>query len=1742
MEFEIRAKCEQLIDLQNHLKKLKEQLQETDKAADPQAYSALEQQLVSTKQQIGVLEVDVNSFANTMRNGFAESLASAKQQLEQAKVGMEESSKAIREWQKAAEKAEKTYDAAVKAGASSEDLDNLFEPYKKAFIELDKAKAAQAEWTAKLVEAERQTKKFTAAIDDLAGKVPKVVDKTKAAASAITKLGTAFIGAVGVKKFMHDIIDARMELQNMQTSLETMVGKDTASTLYDQLFTIAKKSPLEMSDLMSAEQMMISFGINTKDTVKYLNALSDISMGNAGKFRSLTLAFSQMSATGKLMGQDLNQMINQGFNPLEVMATKTNKSIAQLKDEMSKGKITAEMVQDAFISVTQEGGRFYNMSEAASKTIQGQISIFQDSLSTMYATLGEKLEQPLMDAIKTATYLIDNWQELIPVVLAVAGAIGTAKTALVIHTTWQKAANIQLALNNTLMAQGKAGNIGMAQALGKAIKGLVAQTAAQMGLNTAMAACPYVIIGAAIAGLCYGIYKFATATTAAEDAHNALGEAMAKADSEADEEKHKLDSLAASMAALEGDAEKYASTKAELVKMAKKYNGELADEIEKNGLTAESYTKLSDEIQKHYRTKAYLRWQDSQEQARQEHLQEQMKEIKEREQEYIDKASSEKERLRRVQEVSKANSELSKLAYAGTYQEKGGIYKTISTETYNALKKIQDGSDAHWTSIWGLTQDLLVDASETMDEIYGKADNEGKRHGNSLNLASYGLSQKDLETQAQAERDAEAEEARKKADADKKKQEEAEKKAKEEAAKKAKSLKDYFEDLDKDVRNAETAANDNTLLKELSKIESDYDAKINKVKEKKKELAQAVKDKVVDQKTADEWNVKADNAISSFTDLKASEREKYLKKLNDETMNKGVDDGKDSEVISEKIAADIKAIEEGYDKEIAALEKQKKDMAEAVSAGLIKQEEADAFNVNADAAIGRLSESKIKGVTDYYKKIVESTEKEVLGISEKYAAQRVELAKEFAKKRAEQQAVIDSEDATDEAKEGARKNLGRLDTQEKAEAAKIDLEEFKAGDQYTTIFKDLNKFGQTTLTALKAQLDVLGDSIRQSLDPADAKAFEEQMQQLETRLIELDPFTALGKSRDALSASMERKKKATDEVTAALKEYKSVQAQLEKEEKKEIKDTTKIANLKTRLAKSTEKLETANTELADAENDVAQSSSQSQKAQEKIRATFTELEKNAKAVSEVLGDEVGDVFNFIDSTVQLVDISCQGMEKTSETTSSALKAVETASVILAIIGAAIKVIQILDKFTNGESKAEKAYNKAVETQKEVNKMTDAVNSYREAVIAANQAEKGWFSSSGFDNIKNSWETAQAALEGYNTKLNEQQVTYKNEKGGKSFLTRIANTIKATGGAGVSGAIDYYKERNAEEAITYSSAIDNLRFETQSAKKGGFFKKGRDQKTTDLRTWAKETYGSDLFGEDGMIDVDMAQNIIENYGDKLVGETKETLEKLIEEAEAYQEAMDAMKEQVASWYSPLVDNMNDAIWEWLETGEDALTSFKESASDTFASIAKEFTKMMLNKLIFNKMSEQLDDMTEKYAKGEINEEEMLNQSLDILDSAVATAENTIPTLQTALQQIQERAKESGLDLTGALSSDVEASGGGFETMSEETATELSGRFTALYESGLRQEATLTAISKSTGPLTNFTTLLSITSANLGTLVNQHSAIYITEQNISQCLEQSYLVLQEMNETATKQEKHLAIIKKEITKVREVTDTL
>src|SRR5690606_21925173 len=130
----------------------------------------------------------------------------------------------------------------------------------------------------------------------------------------------------------------------------------------------AATTPFSFPDLQSAARTMLAFGVASDQVLPSLRMLGDVAGGDAEKLRLLSLAFGQIASAGRLTGQDLLQLINAGFNPLQEISEATGMSMSDLRDEMAKGNITFEMVVAAFQRATGEGGRFHGMMERMSQT------------------------------------------------------------------------------------------------------------------------------------------------------------------------------------------------------------------------------------------------------------------------------------------------------------------------------------------------------------------------------------------------------------------------------------------------------------------------------------------------------------------------------------------------------------------------------------------------------------------------------------------------------------------------------------------------------------------------------------------------------------------------------------------------------------------------------------------------------------------------------------------------------------------------------------------------------------------------------------------------------------------------------------------------------------------------------------------------------------------------------------------------------------------------------------------------------------------------------------------------------------------------------------------------------------------------------------------------------------------------------------------------------------------------------
>ena len=193
-------------------------------------------------------------------------------------------------------------------------------------------------------------------------------------------------------------LDYNSQMESYTTNFATLLGSTEAAVKkVDELKKMAAATPFGMADLASATQTLLNFQVPAQKATTILQQLGDISLGNSEKLQSLATVFGQVSSAGKLTGQDLMQFINAGFNPLNEIAKKTGESMEQLRDRMSKGGISVQEVEQAFISATSAGGQFFNGMQAASQTMTGLFSTLKDNVTSLIGSVF----QPLTDSIKT---------------------------------------------------------------------------------------------------------------------------------------------------------------------------------------------------------------------------------------------------------------------------------------------------------------------------------------------------------------------------------------------------------------------------------------------------------------------------------------------------------------------------------------------------------------------------------------------------------------------------------------------------------------------------------------------------------------------------------------------------------------------------------------------------------------------------------------------------------------------------------------------------------------------------------------------------------------------------------------------------------------------------------------------------------------------------------------------------------------------------------------------------------------------------------------------------------------------------------------------------------------------------------------------------------------------------------------------------------------------------------------------
>ena len=234
-------------------------------------------------------------------------------------------------------------------------------------------------------------------------------------------------GAVGA------ITKIGAEAEQTAVAFTTLVGSETkAKGMLSEIAKFAAESPFGKLDLTENAKTMLNFGVETGKVLPLLKQLGDISGGNKQALQSLSLVLGQVSAAGKLAGQDNLQFINAGFNPLQELAKMTGESYAKLQDRMSKGQITFENVVQAIQHASGEGGKFFSMMDKQSQTVAGKFATLQDTFIQLAVDIYNKIQPYVSQALDLFISIVPVIAEAIAKVInVIEGVIGFALSSVI---------------------------------------------------------------------------------------------------------------------------------------------------------------------------------------------------------------------------------------------------------------------------------------------------------------------------------------------------------------------------------------------------------------------------------------------------------------------------------------------------------------------------------------------------------------------------------------------------------------------------------------------------------------------------------------------------------------------------------------------------------------------------------------------------------------------------------------------------------------------------------------------------------------------------------------------------------------------------------------------------------------------------------------------------------------------------------------------------------------------------------------------------------------------------------------------------------------------------------------------------------------------------------------------------------------------------------------------------------------
>ena len=472
------------------------------------------------------------------------------------------------------------------------------------------------EYYDKAKQAANATEIATKELGQYSDKAKQAADTIDTMAGKMQGLGAALkavaLGYTG-KKLYDALIGSNADMEQYLASFETALGTaEAAQQMVRNIASFAAKTPLELPDVSEYTTLLMNYGYASDGVLDKLRQLGDLAEGNAAKLGSVTQAYGQMYAKGKVTGEELMQMTEAGVPLLNALAESMGKTAGEVQDMVSKGAVGIAELDDAIASLTTGTGRFAGAMAKQSETMNGMLSTLQDNLAQMGRDAGQSAFKETKEAIREVNELLEDARKN-GTVADIAETAGAALGGIIKSITrlLELGYDCKELIFATITAIGAYNAAVQAQTLwqNRAVIATKAATLAQQAYNVALSANPVGLVAAALAGIVTAYAASTAAMTANRRAFEEQVETAQEAIAASESEISVLEEKAEAYESLRTKQERTAEEERTLAALAEELQETMGDSVRVIDAETGAYNSLTESVDDYIaslRTKAKL--------------------------------------------------------------------------------------------------------------------------------------------------------------------------------------------------------------------------------------------------------------------------------------------------------------------------------------------------------------------------------------------------------------------------------------------------------------------------------------------------------------------------------------------------------------------------------------------------------------------------------------------------------------------------------------------------------------------------------------------------------------------------------------------------------------------------------------------------------------------------------------------------------------------------------------------------------------------------------------------------------------------------------------------------------------------------------------------------------------------------------------------------------------------------------